>query len=94
LKTLIGKKFLKKNIKQKVRGIKMKLIDLLKYIGSDIDIKVLTYDYASEVETELYKGDIFDVPWHIAELTLDNHESEGAIYTDAGTGELLIYVNE
>lgn len=72
----------------------MKLVDLLKYIGSDIDIKVLTYDYASEEETELYKGDIFDVSWHIAELALDNHESEGAIYTDAGTGELLIYVNE
>lgn len=71
----------------------MKLIDLLKYISSDTDIKVLTYDYASEVETELYKGDIFDIPWHIAELVLDN-ESEGAIYTDAGTGELLIYVNE
>lgn len=72
----------------------MKLVDLLKYIGSDIDIKVLTYDYASEEETELYKGDIFDVPWHIAELALDNYESEGAIYTDADTGELLIYVNE
>ena len=71
----------------------MKLVDLLKYIGSDIDIKVLTYDYASEEETELYKGDIFDVPWHIAELVLDN-ESEGAIYTDVNTGELLIYVNE
>lgn len=71
----------------------MKLVDLLKYIGSGIDIKVLTYDYASEVETELYKGDIFDVPWYIAELTLDNGE-EGAIYTDADTGELLIYVNE
>ena len=26
----------------------MKLIDLLKYIGSDTDIKILTYDYASE----------------------------------------------
>lgn len=71
----------------------MKLIDLLKYISSDTDIKVLTYDYASEVETELYKGDIFDIPWHIAELVLDN-ESEGAIYTDVDTGELLIYVNE
>lgn len=71
----------------------MKLIDLLKYIGSDTDIKILTYDYASEQETELYKGDIFDVPWHIAELALDN-ENEGAIYTDADTGELLIYVNE
>lgn len=35
----------------------------------------------------------FDVPWHIAELILDNGE-EGAIYTDADTGELLIYVNE
>ena len=45
-------------------------------------------------ETELYKGDIFDVPWHIAELALDNHECEGAIYTNADTGELLIYVNE
>ena len=71
----------------------MKLVDLLKYISSDTDIKVLTYDYTSEQETELYKGDIFDVPWHIAELVLDN-ESEGAIYTDVNTGELLIYVNE
>lgn len=71
----------------------MKLVDLLKYISSDTDIKVLTYDYTSEQETELYKGDIFDVPWHIAELVLDN-ESEGAIYTDVDTGELLIYVNE
>lgn len=71
----------------------MKLVDLLKYISSDTDIKVLTYDYTSEQETELYKGDIFDVPWHIAELVLDN-ESEGAIYTDTDTGELLIYVND
>lgn len=71
----------------------MKLVDLLKYISSDTDIKVLTYDYTSEQETELYKGDIFDVPWHIAELVLDN-ESEGAIYTDVDTGELLIYVND
>ncbi len=71
----------------------MKLVDLLKYISSDTDIKVLTYNYTSEQETELYKGDIFDVPWHIAELVLDN-ESEGAIYTDVNTGELLIYVNE
>lgn len=71
----------------------MKLVDLLKYISSDTDIKVLTYDYTSEQETELYKGDIFDVPWHIAELVLDN-ESEGAIYIDVDTGELLIYVNE
>lgn len=71
----------------------MKLVDLLKYISSDTDIKVLTYNYTSEQETELYKGDIFDVPWHITELVLDN-ESEGAIYTDVNTGELLIYVNE
>ena len=71
----------------------MKLVDLLKYISFDTDIKVLTYNYTSEQETELYKGDIFDVPWHIAELVLDN-ESEGAIYTDVNTGELLIYVNE
>lgn len=71
----------------------MKLVDLLKYISSDTDIKVLTYNYTSEQETELYNGDIFDVPWHIAELVLDN-ESEGAIYTDVNTGELLIYVNE
>lgn len=71
----------------------MKLVDLLKYISSDVDIKVLTYNYATEEENEIYKGDIFDVPWHIAELVLDN-ESEGAIYTDADTGEMLIYVNE
>lgn len=71
----------------------MKLVDLLKYISSDTDIKVLTYDYTSEQETELYKSDIFDVPWHIAELVLDN-EGEGAIYTDTDTGELLIYVND
>mgnify|MGYP000475486581 FL=1 len=71
----------------------MKLVDLLKYISSDVDIKVLTYNYATEEENEIYKGDIFDVPWHIAELTLDNG-SEGAIYTDTDTGELLIYVNE
>lgn len=71
----------------------MKLVDLLKYISSDTDIKVLTYDYTSEQETELYKGDIFDVPWHIAELVLDN-EGESAIYTDTDTGELLIYVND
>lgn len=71
----------------------MKLVDLLKYISSDTDIKVLTYDYTLEQETELYKGDIFDVPWHIAELVLYN-EGEGAIYTDTDTGELLIYVND
>lgn len=71
----------------------MKLVDLLKYISSDVNIKVLTYNYATEEEYEIYKGDIFDVPWHIAELALDN-EGEGAIYTDADTGELLIYVND
>lgn len=73
----------------------MKLVDLLKYISSDVDIKVLTYNYATEEEeeNEIYKGDIFDVPWHIAELALDN-EGEGAIYTDTKTGELLIYVSE
>ena len=69
----------------------MKLVDLLKYISPDTYIKILTYDYTLEQETELYKGDIFNVPWHIAELTLDN-ENESAIYT--GTKELLIYVNE
>lgn len=71
----------------------MKLVDLLKYISSDVDIKVLTYNYAAEKENEIYKGDIFNIPWHVAELALDN-EGEGAIYTDAGTGELLIFVNE
>lgn len=71
----------------------MKLVDLLKYISSDVDIKVLTYNYTTEEENEIYKGDIFNVPWYIAELILDN-EGEGAIYTDADTGELLIYVND
>lgn len=72
----------------------MKLIEILRYISFDTDIQILSYDLGAEKEEVLYKGAIFNIPWALADLELDNSNGENAIYTNTETGELLIYVIE
>lgn len=72
----------------------MKLIEILRYISFDTDIQILSYDSGLEKEEVLYKETMFNIPWILADLELDNSNGESAIYTNTETGELLIYVNE
>lgn len=72
----------------------MKLIEILRYISFDTDIQILSYDSESEKEEVLYKGNMFNIPWTLADLELDNNNGESAIYTNTETGELLVYVND
>lgn len=79
----------------------MKLIDIIKYFDFMSNIKVVQTDAYREgsehygEEEELYNGDVWNIPWWVVDMYLDNDDSGcGSIGMDKENNSFIVYVKE
>ena len=68
-------------------GIKMKLIDVLRFMSFDVNVII----YGEDDEEPLFKGGARDVPWVFVSCELYSNE-DGAIFTCHETNEYGVII--
>ena len=78
----------------------MKLMDIIKYFDYLCDVQIIQMDSYLETspnygeEDEIYTGTVWDIPWWITDMYLDEDDAGGCIGIDKGNNRLVIYVRE
>lgn len=78
----------------------MKLVNIIKFFDFLCDVQIFQTDAYTEEsehygeEEEIYTGTIWDIPWWVADMHLDEDDYEGCISMDKENNRIVIYVRE